>query len=56
MLVTPLARLTTIRLHRLAPIGIALAAAGAFVDAQRFGDIVVAVASAASVYYMKKHG
>ncbi len=56
MLVTPLARLTTVRLQRLAPIGIALAVAGAFVDAQRFGDIVVAVAFGGLGYYMKKHG
>jgi TctA family transporter len=56
MLVTPLARLTTVRLHRLAPIGMALAAAGAFVDAQRFGDVVVAMAFGGIGYYMKKHG
>jgi len=55
LLVTPLARLTTVPLQRLAPIGIALAAAGAFVDQQRFGDVGVAVVFGVLGYYMKKH-
>jgi len=56
LLVTPLARLTTIRLGRLAPLGMALAVVGAFVDAQRFGDVVVAVLFGIVGYYMKRHG
>jgi putative tricarboxylic transport membrane protein len=55
MLVSPLARLTTVRLDRLAPIGLALAASGAFVDRQRIGDVMVAVLFGLLGYYMKKH-
>jgi TctA family transporter len=55
LLVSPLARLTTVRLERLAPIGLALAAAGAFVDQQRIGDVLVAVLFGLLGYYMKRH-
>jgi putative tricarboxylic transport membrane protein len=55
LLVNPLARLTTVRLERLAPIGLALAATGAFVDQQRIGDVLVAVLFGLLGYYMKRH-
>jgi TctA family transporter len=55
LLVNPLARLTTVRLDRLAPIGIALAVTGAFIDQQRIGDVSTAVLFGILGFYMKKH-
>jgi putative tricarboxylic transport membrane protein len=55
LLVNPLARLTTVRLERLAPIGLSLAVAGAFADRQHMGDVLVAVAFGLLGFYMKKH-
>lgn len=56
LLVTPLARLTTVGLQRLAPIGIAIAAVGAFIDDQRFGDVVIAALFGAVGFFMKSYG
>jgi TctA family transporter len=55
LLVDPLARLTTVRVERLVPIGLALAVAGAFADRQRMGDVLVAVGFGLLGFYMKKH-
>jgi putative tricarboxylic transport membrane protein len=54
-LVNPLARLTTIRIQRLAPVILALAAVGAYTDRQQFADVVVTFFFGGLGYLMKKH-
>jgi putative tricarboxylic transport membrane protein len=56
MLVTPLSRLTTLRVRVLAPILLALATIGAFTDKGRFADVGLAVVFGMVGYLMKKHG
>lgn len=55
-LVTPLSRLTSVRVGLVVPLVFALATVGAFADQQRIGDVFVALAFGAAGYYMKKHG
>jgi TctA family transporter len=55
LLVSPLSRLTTLRMHVLAPVVFALAAVGAFAYRQRIEDALVAFAFGGIGYLMKKH-
>jgi putative tricarboxylic transport membrane protein len=55
-LVSPLSRLTSVRVGLIVPLVLALAAVGAFAEQQRIGDVLVAVLFGVAGYYMKKHG
>jgi TctA family transporter len=55
-LVSPLARLTEIRVEVLAPVIAVLATVGAYLAHQRVADVAVAAGFGIAGYYMKKHG
>jgi putative tricarboxylic transport membrane protein len=55
-LVSPLARLTAVRVGVVVPLVLALATVGAFAEQHRVGDVVIATVFGAAGYYMKKHG
>jgi putative tricarboxylic transport membrane protein len=56
LFVRPLARLTILRLHVLAPFVFVLAVLGAFIAKGRMADAVITLGFGVAGYYMKQHG